>query len=354
MLSWLYGMGMRLRTRLYESRWLERARLPHPVVSVGNLTTGGAGKTPVVMYLARVLKGAGMRPAVLSRGYRGHAENSRLLVSDGERLLCSPADSGDEPYLIASSLPGVPVAVGKDRAASAELVPGFGSDSKLVFVLDDAFQHLRIERDLNMLVLDASDPWGGGRLLPFGRLREPLAAFKKADWVLITRAHLPFDHEALETEVRLRNRLAPISYFYHDALALLDRETGREVPLRDLENRRVVALCAIGSPAVFLSDLAHYQLRVVESFVFRDHHPFTQLDLGQVDEAVTRLGAEAVVTTEKDAVRLRDLTIKARVMLFRIEAKPEEPADFERRFLDEIRETMKQRAGLTEKESPAR
>jgi len=348
-LSWLYGMGVRVRTRLYESRRLERVRLPHPVVSVGNLTTGGAGKTPVVMYLARILMGAGMRPAVLSRGYRGRAENSRLLVSNGLDLLCSPADSGDEPYLIATSLPGVPVAVGKDRAASARLIPGFGADSKLVFLLDDAFQHLRIERDLNILVLDASDPFGGGRLLPFGRLREPLAAFKRADWVLITRAHLPFDHEALETEVRLRNRLAPITYFYHDALALLDRATGREVPLRELENKQIVALCAIGAPGVFLSDLAHYQMRVAESFVFRDHHAFTQRDVDQVDNAAARLGAYAVVTTEKDAVRLRDLKIKARLLIFRIEAKPEEPADFERHFLSEVRETMKERApGQTE------
>jgi tetraacyldisaccharide 4'-kinase len=343
MLSWLYGAGVTLRARLYGSGALKRARLPHPVVSIGNLTTGGTGKTPVVLYLAGVLRRAGLHPAVLSRGYRGHAENKRLLVSDGVNTLCGPGDAGDEPFLIAGSLPGVPVAVGKDRSASARLIPGFGTDSKLVFLLDDGYQRLQLERDIDILLLDASDPFGGGRLLPFGRLREPLSAMARADRILITRAHLPFDQEGLETQVRLRNRRAQISYFYHDALGLLDPATGQTLALRGWENKRVVALCAIGAPDVFLRDLAHYQMSVVESFVFRDHHPFTQDDLTRVAGAADRLEAEAVVTTEKDAVRLGGLDVGARLLALRIAAKPEESAEFERGFLQEVRESVDNR-----------
>jgi tetraacyldisaccharide 4'-kinase len=341
MLGWLYGLAASTRRRCYQSGLLATSRLQHPVVSVGNLTTGGTGKTPLVMYLARVFQASGFHPAILTRGYRSRAEKSQLLASDGSQALCAVEECGDEAFLMAEKLRGVPVAVGRKRNLSAQLIPGYGVDEKLVFVLDDGFQHLQLERDLNLLVLDATDPFGGGRLLPSGRLREPLSAMTRADRFVITRAHIPFDQEALETEIRLRNRLAPITYFYHDAVSLVEPATGRTHSLRELAQKKVIALSGIGNPQVFLRDLRHYQARVAGEFLFRDHHVFSQADVDRVWQAARQHGAEAVVTTEKDGTRLRRLRLGAcPLFALQIEPRPEDPDDFDRQMVDEVRSRL--------------
>ena len=341
LLSPLYRLGVAARLRLYRAGVLRTHRLPHPVVSVGNLTTGGTGKTPLVMYLAQTLRQDGLHPAILTRGYRGTAERTGGLVSDGSRILLSTRESGDEAYLMASKLDGAPIAVGRTRSRTAGLVPGFGADPELVFLLDDGYQHLQLERDLDILVLDATDPFGGGKLLPGGRLREPLSALARADLVVVTRAHLPFDQEALETEIRLRNRLAKIAYFYHDAIALADVKTGVKLPVRHLFQKKVVAVCGIGNPDVFFKDLAHYQIDVVRSFSYRDHHLFTASDLDAVGQAARALGADAVVTTEKDAVRLPpDASVGTAFYAVQIEARPEDAETFDREFLQEVRDCV--------------
>jgi tetraacyldisaccharide 4'-kinase len=341
MLSWLYGLAATTRRRCYQSGLLASTRLAHPVLSVGNLTIGGTGKTPLVMYLARVFQSSGFHPAILTRGYRGRAEKSQLLVSDGSKMLCEAAECGDEAFLMAQKLPGLPVAVGRKRSLSARLIPGYGADEKLVFLLDDGFQHLQLERDLDLLVLDATDPFASGRVLPFGRLREPLAALERADRLVVTRAHLAFDQEALETEIRLRNRLAPITYFYHDASGLVEPATARVHPMRDFAGKRVIAFSGIGNPQVFLRDLQHYQLRIIGEFLFRDHHAFSQAEVDQIWQAAESHGAEAVVTTEKDAVRLHHLRLgRCPLLALQIEAKPEDPGDFDRQVVDEIRQGL--------------
>lgn len=346
MLTWIYGLGVRGRLRLYRSGILSTRRLPHTVISVGNLTAGGTGKTPLVMFLARILAKAAFHPVILSRGYKGRAEKSQLLVSDGRTVFCEPEDSGDEPYLMARKLEGVPVVVGADRFASARLAPGFSADPKLVFLLDDGFQHLRLKRDLNILVIDATDPFGGCRLLPAGRLREPLDGMKRADLVIVTRAHLPFDQEELETEVRRRNRLSPIVYFYHDAVGFTDLRTKARLPIRSLENRKVVAMAGIGNPSVFLSDLEHYQVRVVSKLLFRDHHRFSRDDLTRASREALDLGADAIVTTEKDAVRIEGLQAgNVPLLSLEIEVRSEDSFEFEKSFLEDVRQRQPSPAG---------
>ncbi len=345
LLTPLYRLGVQTRLRLYRSGILRTHRLPHPVVSVGNLTTGGTGKTPLVMYLADALKRAGVHPAVLTRGYKGTAEKTGALVSDGSRILLRPEQSGDEAYLMASKLEGVPIAVGRTRHQSARLIPGFAVDRKLVFLLDDGYQHLQIERDLNILVLDATDPFGGGKLLPRGRLREPFSAMARADLIVVTRAHLPFEQEELETQIRLRNRLAKISYFYHDAVAIVEIRTGQKAPVRHLFQKKVVAFSGIGNPEVFLKDLAHYQMKVVQQFSFRDHHQFTDDDLAGIGQAARSLGADAILTTEKDAVRLPPRSgVSSPLYAIQIEARSEDAEKFERDFLQEIRDCLQKLA----------
>ncbi|RPJ55353.1 MAG: tetraacyldisaccharide 4'-kinase [Acidobacteria bacterium] len=339
-LSPLYRLAVEARLRLYRSGILRTHRLPHPVVSVGNITAGGTGKTPLVMYLAQSLKQAGLHPAILTRGYKGTAEQAGGLVSDGSKILLGADEGGDEACLMASKLEGVPIAVGGARHQSARLVPGFGVDSKLVFLLDDAYQHLQLVRDLNILVLDATDPFGGGRLLPGGRLREPLSAMSRADLIIVTRAHLPFDVESLETEIRLRNRLAKISYFYHDAVGAAELKTGRLLPLRHLLQKKVVALSGIGNPQVFLQDLNHYQLDVVKKFSFRDHYRFTRQDVEAAEKAGHLAGADAVVTTEKDAVRLDCSVARLPFYALQIQARPEDSETFDRDFLQEVRDCL--------------
>lgn len=341
LLAQLYRLGVQTRVRLYRSGILHSHRLPHPVVSVGNLTAGGTGKTPLVMYFAQTLKQAGFQPAILTRGYKGAAEATGGLATDGSRILLHQDQCGDEAYLMAGKLEGVPIAVGRSRFESARLVPGFGVNPKLVFLLDDGYQHLQLERELNVLVLDATDPFGGGKLLPGGRLREPLSALARADLVLVTRAHLPFDQDALETEIRLRNRLAKISYFYHDAVGLIELGTHRVFPLQHLFQKKVVALSGIGNPGVFLKDLAHYQMKVVRSFSFKDHHRFTPAELEAVERAGRSFGAQAIVTTEKDAVRLPANRAATPIFAMQIEARPEDAEKFERDFLEEVRDCLR-------------
>jgi len=344
-LSPLYRAGVEIRLRLYRSGILRTQRLPHPVIGVGNLTTGGTGKTPLVMYLAETLKNSGFQPAVLTRGYKGTAEQAGRLVSDGAKVLLGPDESGDEAYLMAKKLDRVPIAVGRTRHRTARLIPGFGANPKLVFLLDDAYQHLQLERDLNLLVIDAMDPFGGGRLLPGGKLREPLSAIARADQIIVTRAHLPFDQEAVETEIRLRNRLAKISYFYHDATGILEIGSGKKLPVRHLFQKRVIALSGIGNPQVFLKDLAHYQINVLKHFSFSDHYLFNRRDLEAVNHAAASLGADAILTTEKDSVRLPGFASRAKSPLYaiEIEAKPEDPEKFERDFLQEVRDFSQKR-----------
>lgn len=338
LLAQLYGLVVKLRLWLYRSGFLSTQTLEHPVISVGNLTVGGTGKTPFVMYLAQLLLRRGFQPVVLSRGYGGKAGRSHRVVSDGRRILCGPNESGDEPFLMARRLEGVPVLVGRNRYRSAQAPLLQKSSRQLVFLLDDGYQHLALQRDLNILLLDATDPFGGNHLLPRGRLREPLNGMRRADLVVITRAHRPLESETIQLTIRRLNPLVPISFFYHDGVAIYDLKNGRRFELRQFLNERVVVLAAIGNPAVFVDDLEHYQMRVVDQFLYRDHHRFSQSELDQALSRVDRLSARAVITTEKDAVRLEGLSFeKDQVLVFQIECRPENEKAYEEFLLSELK-----------------
>jgi tetraacyldisaccharide 4'-kinase len=334
-LSGVYGQIVQLRTHLYARGFFRSESLRDPVISVGNLTVGGTGKTPFVAFLAKLLQDSGRQPVILSRGYKGRAQRTPLLVSDGKSVLCRPVECGDEPYLLARKLPGVPIVVGKSRAESGQYIET--RFRKVIHILDDGFQHLQLRRDLDILLLDGTDPFGGGAMLPAGRLREPEIALKRADMILLTRSHLLKSPEEIELRIRRISPLVPITYFYHDAVGLLDLCTQRQVPVHQFLNRRVVAMAAIGNPQVFLNDLSHYQIRVVRDYLFRDHHAFTQSELDGVLHSLDTLGAEAVITTEKDAVRLQDLEYPAgRVLALQIEPRPENIPEYSQFLLQEV------------------
>ncbi len=336
LLSLPYLLAVRARGELYRRGVLRARRLPRPVVSVGNLTLGGTGKTPLVILLAKTLVQGGYHPVILSRGYKGSAEHTNLLVSDSGGLRSTPSECGDEPFLLARSLPGSKVVVGKNRYAGAQLA-GL-DDPKAVYLLDDGFQHLQLCRDLDILVIDATNPFDNGLVLPVGRLREPTSAIVRADIIAVTRAHLAEESDDLELEIRRRNRTAPIWYFYHDAVSLTDVRTGETEAIRRLQGARVIALAGIGNPAVFLTDLAHYGCVVVDSLTFRDHHAFSQQDVDRAVAIMRSTGAEAIITTEKDAVRLQQLPLDSGTFFsFNIAAKPDDDEHFARLFLEEVR-----------------
>ena len=335
-LSILYGALTRARAGLYRSGFLKTEEAGVPVISVGNLTTGGTGKTPLVEWVALALAREGLRACVLTRGYGRADESRRVVASDGERVLAEVAECGDEPRLLAEKLLGAASVVcdrdrvGAARWARAEL-------RAEVFVLDDGFQHLRIARDLDVVTLDATDPWGGGHFLPRGRLREPASALARADCVVITRAELAEDLGGLRAEVarlgggravvltsRVRTRgLVPLEEFG----ARLGRDAAEEeaesrgVGASELEgvggralvaenpdtSLRVAAFCAVGNPRAFFEHLRRDGFELCHTRAFTDHHAYTAADADVVSREAARGGARALLTTAKDAVKLRGL-----------------------------------------------
>src|ERR671928_1251974 len=200
-LSLLYDAVTRTRLSLYRRGTFHTTKLDRPVISIGNITTGGTGKTPLVEWVARTIASAGKKVCILTRGYGRKNPHLQVIVSDGYGVLASPSEAGDEPYLLATKLTGLAGVISSaDRIAAAEeAIKDFGTDC---FVLDDGFQHLRIARDLNIVCIDATNPWGGGQLLPYGRLRESLDGLTRADCVVITRCDQVRDVDDLRSDIR--------------------------------------------------------------------------------------------------------------------------------------------------------
>jgi tetraacyldisaccharide 4'-kinase len=334
-LGMVYGALTRARAGLYRAGLLKTESAGAPVVSVGNLTAGGTGKTPLVEWVARALAGEGLRPCVLTRGYGRADESRRVVASDGARVLAGVNECGDEPRLLAEKLLGAAsVVCDRDRVAAArwaraELGAG-------VFVLDDGFQHLRIARDLDVVTLDATDPWGGGHLLPRGRLRERPAALGRADCVVITRAELASDVEGLRAEAerlsegravvmtsRVRTRgLEPLDVA---AGATLER---RAVGTSAFEAGEVggpfAAFCGVGNPRAFFEHLRRGGFELRHARAFPDHHAYTAADAEAVSREAARAGARALLTTAKDAVKLGGLGFALPCYVVEIELEFEE------------------------------
>jgi tetraacyldisaccharide 4'-kinase len=298
-LSRLYGKALELRAGWYASGRIVSHALPRPSVSVGNLTFGGTGKTPVVELLARRFRFEGWRPAILSRGY-GRSTHGVVVVSAGEGALVNAERGGDEPVALATATSGVIVVVGERRVEAARRAADLGAD---IFVLDDGFQHLAVARDVNLLLLDAKNPFGGGRTPPGGRLREPLAAMRRADAILFTRVERGGpDAEAIAAVTRTHPS-APIFHARFRGTGLRDEE-GSPVEVASLAGRRFVSVCGVAEPGQFAATLAEMSLAPEERIELRDHQRYRERHLARIHKAAERTGATFLVTTEKDAVKL--------------------------------------------------
>lgn len=338
----VYGAVMRARAALYHSGALRSYKIEAPVISVGNITTGGSGKTPLVEWLARSVAREGRRPCVLTRGYGRVNPQRRVVVSDGENILADAREGGDEPYLLAEKLIGTASVISdRDRVAAARwALKNLRSD---LFILDDGFQHLRIKRDLDIVTLDAMNPFGGdgnGRLLPRGRLREPIASLARADCIIITRADMIADADALRATVRELSGVRTILLARSRTTAvhpLSSSEKERAPNANDSLPQPIAAFCALGNPQAFFAHLARSDYHLSHTRSFRDHHVYTQEDADALAREAARNGARMLVTTAKDAVKLRALRFALPCYVIEIAVE----FDDEEALLDLLREAMR-------------
>jgi tetraacyldisaccharide 4'-kinase len=300
MLSFLYGLGVRLKLAADKRR--KKRGLPGFTLSIGNLTAGGTGKTPAAIMMAEWALDNGYNVAVLSRGYGGSYATKEFVVSDGNYIKAGPNKAGDEPYLMARRLKGVPVIISKDRyLAGLTAHERFGTD---FFVLDDGFQHITLKRDLDLVLIDASSPFGNGHLLPWGPLREPVEQIKRADAVILTRCDA--GNTGNDTEAELKERLRGKPLFRGDHLPekiLFPFRNNSHAP-EFLKGKRVVAFAGIARPDAFKATLIGLGTNLVSFVSFKDHHKFSADDFKGLVAEKEKKGADCLVCTEKDWVRL--------------------------------------------------
>ena len=310
----LYYLAWSAREAGFHLHLLPIRKVGARVISIGNITAGGTGKTPAVIYFARKFQKEGAQIAIISRGYgRRSKSNEPVVVSDKEgNILLSANVAGDEPYLLAKKLPRVSVIVCPNRIAGAEVAMKWFSPD--IILLDDGFQHRAIERDEDIVVIDCSEPFGYNHLLPRGLLREPLRALKRASAFLLTRAD-ERKHAALVEKLREMNPSAEIMLSRHRPTRLLSAYRNTTAPLGQLKGKKTLALSSIGNPSSFERTLERLQAILAGSLRFPDHHWYSVADLAHIRDEAKRTRAEIIVTTEKDGVRLALLPEKLENLL---------------------------------------
>lgn len=296
-ISFFYSWAQTLRALAYRKGWLKTRRLPCRTISVGNLCLGGTGKTPTVLWIAEALKRRGYKPAVLSRGYGGGASGDAQVVCDGEKILLSAKEAGDEPVMMARRLKTVPVIVGTDRyAAGRYALERFDVD---VFILDDGYQHLPLYRDLNLLLLDSEKPFGNGRVFPAGYLREPLTALGRADAICLTRCAGPGDSLSPDANLDSATPVIKSAHRFREWIPL-----NAAAKSNGPEGRPAAGFCGLANPEAFRKLLTEAGARLENFRHFPDHHYYSESDLRSIQDSARAHDAECLLTTEKDAVKL--------------------------------------------------
>ena len=316
--SALYSAAVKARSTGYEKRFLKTHTVSVPVLSVGNITVGGTGKTPLVQWLAEHLASGGRKVCILSRGYRRDNAKNQVVVSDGEHILSDVAQSGDEAMMLAQSLLGKSaVLCNADRASAAQwAIDHLKSD---VLLLDDGFQHRRLARDLDIVTIDATNPFGNGRLLPAGILREPIHSLSRADCTVLTRVSAAgatdlIDHIRPVTDAPVFQSRTVIKRFHR----LNSSDSASD--FAEIE-QPLGAFCGIGNPNAFFDQLHAAHLDVRHETAFRDHHKYSQGDIDRLVEQATAKGAQALITTAKDSVKLQSLRFDLPCFVAQIEVE---------------------------------
>ena len=325
-ISCIFAAIVSLRYFLYRVGLKRRYPLGIQVISIGNVTAGGTGKTPVTEIFARTLAAEGRKVAILSRGYRRKEApwwqrlftdviSPPLVVSDGKHVLLDSATGGDEPYMLASNLPGVAVVVDRDRVkAGRYAIKRLGCDT---IILDDGFQYQKLKHSIEVVLVDSTNPFGNGNMLPRGILREPVRHLKRADIIFLTKCR--GDVSAVVQEIRKYNKTAEIVECTHAPKSLKDVWSREEFPLTWLEGKTTCTLSGIASPKGFENSLRHLGAKVVWCERYADHHRYDSSEILYALNRTADMGADALVTTEKDAVRFPRLeTSPVRCLYLRI------------------------------------
>lgn len=324
----VYGMVMLLRAFLYRNNiFLQSHQLPQPVISVGNLTLGGTGKTPMVRYVVRLLLERGLRPAIVSRGYGGKAAAKVNVVADGTRTLLVPEMAGDEPFMLAEALPGVPVLTGPERARVAKhAIDVFGVN---IIVMDDGFQHLAVRRDLDLVLFSAGTFLGNGRVFPGGELREPLSALERAHAFVVTGVDRNNCSEVDEFQRQLQEKFPKTPLFigeYHPS-GIWHSAQEQGITPAEARNMQLFAFAGIANPDSFRQTLRQENFLLVGFKGFRDHHSYTAQDVAALVAAAKASGARALITTEKDFVKLRPYFGEFPILALTIELRMDQTFD---------------------------
>lgn len=325
-LSVVFAGVVAVRYFFYRIGLLRRYPMGIQVISIGNVTAGGTGKTPVTEMFARALAAKGRKVAILSRGYRRKEApwwqrmftqviDPPLVVSDGKRVLLDSAVGGDEPYMLASNLPGVAVVVDRDRVkAGRYAIKRLGCDT---IILDDGFQYQKLKHSVEVVLVDATNPFGNGNMLPRGILREPVRHIKRADLIFLTKCR--GDTSEVVSEIRKYNGRAKIVKCMHAPKTLKDVWSREEFPLDWLKGKTLCTLSGIASPKGFENSLRHLGAKVVWCERYADHHRYDPSEILYALNRTADMGSDALVTTEKDAVRFpRFETVPVKCLYLRI------------------------------------
>ncbi|MCP4747085.1 MAG: tetraacyldisaccharide 4'-kinase [Desulfobacteraceae bacterium] len=308
--SLLYGSAVRARQALYRHHWIRPVKLPCAVISVGNLTTGGTGKTPMTIYLAELAKRMGYRAVIISRGYKSKNNRSARLVSDGRSLLTDVCQAGDEPYLMAALQQGTPVVIGRRRVDAGKLAIGkFKPD---ILLLDDGYQHMQLHRDVNVLLMDARRPFGNCCLLPRGSLREPISALQRADAIVLTRSDAMHAQDCSKLLRLSANK--PVFRAYHksriagvvrpqtdcpDMISFGNNHSGG----RDWLDKPLFAFSGLADNSRFWESIKLFGGKLAGTMAFDDHHCYSAKDAAVICKKARHSGAACLITTDKDYVR---------------------------------------------------
>lgn len=304
-----YYTGYIIKRTLFQKGVLRSRRLSEvPIICIGNLTVGGTGKSPFVAYVTEHLLQNGKKTVIISRGFKGKKNSCPTIVSDGNDLIDTDYKNvGDEPLMLARALPGTPVVIGRNRFSAAQLAyERFKPD---VILLDDGFQHWALERDFDVVLFDATQPLSELRLLPSGRLREPLSAVARAHAVVITKTNFAeqAQRKKLENIIRANAKVTPIfhSELHIDGL----RAIMCEEPLspESVSGKKIIAFCGIANPSSFSSLIQCLGANIVSFHTYRDHYPFSRQDTQKIERSFRDNECDVIITTEKDAVRLNGI-----------------------------------------------
>ena len=326
-----FRFGVALRHAGYKRGWFKIRRLARPVVSVGNLTVGGTGKTPLVACVANILLRRGWKPSILTRGYGRSSKAEMIVVAPGAGRRADAQEIGDEPALLARMLPEVPLVICADRFRGGQAAEErFQVDAH---ILDDGFQHLALARDVDLLALDATQTISDWHLLPAGRQREPLSALRRAQIVVLTRTDSA-DPQPLEELVLKVHPAAKVFRSRTELLGWTDALSGEAISIEEIRAQKVAAFCGIGNPRAFFADLRRWGFNLVAEDAFPDHHVYTGEEIQRLVASARKNGAAALLTTQKDAVKFsRDWTPQLPILACEIEAQILDAGDFERTLL---------------------